>query len=201
MCIRLWVGRNRKKIDLKSEIIMGMDYYIEPKSENEYEDYLDFPNTLSYFFEQFGGYDEKSIVSQIESILNIDLSIFQKVYNPEMEFDFEEYDHDENDHNPDDFWVNTDDLIKKLEEFKEKIQSNTKYFSQIIFNPDDDDSKMSKMDIEDIIRYQKENPLTAYPRNNGILTEESLSSSISELIDTLKNLRSQNIEQVRLNYM
>lgn len=177
---------------------MGMDYYIEPKSENEYEDYLDFPDTLSYFFEQVGGYDEKSIVSQIEKILDIDLSIFQKTYNPEMEFEFEESEADslnENDSSPDNFWINTDDLIKKLEEFQEKIRINANYFSQIIFNPDND------MDIEDIIRYQKENPLTLYPANNGIVTHEDLNSSISELMKTLEDLKSQNIKQIRLNYM
>lgn len=180
---------------------MGMDYYIEPKSENEFEDYLDFPETLSYFFEQFGGYDEKSIVSQIEKILDFDLSIFQKTYNPDMEFDFEEDESDDNDNSPDDFWIETNDLIKKLEEFREKIKINTNYFSQIIFNPDNDESKTTGMDIKDLIRYQEENPLTAYPVNNRIVTEENLSSSISELIKTLEDLKSQNIKQIRLNYM
>ncbi|KQK27108.1 hypothetical protein AR438_02575 [Chryseobacterium aquaticum] len=183
---------------------MGMDYYIEPKSENEHEDYLNFPDTLSYFFEQAGGYDEKSIVSQIEKILDIDLSIFQKTYNAEMEFEIEESDSNplnENDSSSDDLWINTEDLIKKLEEFQEKIKINNNYFSQIIFNPYNDDSKMSGMDIEDIIRYQKENPLTLYPANNGIVTEGNLSSSISELMKILEHLKIQNTKQIRLNYM
>lgn len=183
---------------------MVMDYYIEPKSETEYEEYLDFPDTLSYFFEQLGGYDEKSIVSQIEKILDIDLRIFQITYNPEMEFEFEEPEKDsvdDKDSEHDDFWINTDDLIKKLDEFLEKIKSNNNYFSQIIFNPDNDDSKTSGMDIEDIIRYQKENPLSLYPVNNGIITDQDLNSSISELMKILENLQSQKIEQIRLIYM
>jgi len=43
---------------------MAMYYSIELKN-NEEIGYVDFPYPLSYFFEQIGGYDDKSIVSQI----------------------------------------------------------------------------------------------------------------------------------------
>ena len=56
------------------------------------------------------------------------------------------------------------------------------------------------MDILDVIRSQEENALSLYPVNNGIITDESLKSSLSELVKTLENLKNENIEQIRLNY-
>lgn len=183
-----------------------MDYSIEPRSQDEYIEYVDFPDTLSYFFEQIGGYGEKSIVSQLEKILNIDLSIFQKTYNPEMEMDFEEFESElpdeykNNEFNPDDYWIAVDSLIEKLNELKQGIENNNQYFSEIIFNPKDRTNRILKMDILDMIRSQEENALSLYPVNNGIITDESLKSSISELVKTLENLKNENIEQIRLNY-
>ncbi|MET3539257.1 hypothetical protein ABID34_004359 [Chryseobacterium limigenitum] len=184
-----------------------MDYSIEPKTEDEYAEYADFPEMLSYFFEQIGGYGDTSVVSQLEKILNIDLSIFQKTYHPEIGMDFEEFESEfldeykNTEFKPDDYWISIDILIGKLNEFKQKIDNNSQYFSEIIFSPNGETSKMLKMDILDMLRYQEENPLTIYPENNGIITDENLKSSISELIITLENLKKENIEEVRLHYV
>lgn len=193
---------------------MGMYYSIEPKTEDEYAEYADFPEMLSYFFEQIGGYGDTSVVSQLEKILNIDLTIFQKTYHPEMEMDFEEFDSEfldeykNTEFNPDDYWISIDVLIEKLNEFKQKIDDNSQYFSEIIFSPKDETDIILKMAIpdwfqkaiSDTLNNQEDNPLAMYPENNGIITDKILKSSISELIETLKNLKKENIEEVRLHY-
>ena len=56
---------------------MGSHYIIELKNNQE-NGYVDFPYPLSYFFEQIGGYDDKSIVSKIEKILTITYLNFTK---------------------------------------------------------------------------------------------------------------------------
>lgn len=173
---------------------MGMYYNIELKN-NEEIGYIDFPYSLSYFFEQIGGYEDKSIVSQIEKILKIDLSIFQKTYND----DFEGFDNeiDEND-----FWINIEELINKLEEFKDKAEMNKNYFSKVILNPIDDRNVYQDFnyDYEKIINYQQENPLSLYPSDNGIINEELLKNSINELLNTLGEIKRNGETEIRLIY-
>ncbi|HEX8506108.1 MAG TPA: hypothetical protein VF630_12135, partial [Hymenobacter sp.] len=53
-----------------------MDYYIIPEEETACED--SFPDGLSFFFEQVGGYGEAAEVEQVSRILQIDLSVFQE---------------------------------------------------------------------------------------------------------------------------
>lgn len=173
---------------------MGMYYNIELKN-NEEIGYIDFPYSLSYFFEQIGGYEDKSIVSQIEKILKIDLSIFQKTYND----DFEDFDNeiDEND-----FWINIEELINKLEEFKDKAEINKNYFSKVVLNPNDDRNVYQDFnyDYEKIIKYQQENPLSLYPTDNGIINEEMLKNSINELLSTLGEIKRNGETEIRLIY-
>lgn len=163
---------------------MGMYYNIEIK--NDKLGYINFPESLSYFFEQLGGYGEKSIVAQIESILDIDLSIFQKTYHPEMESDG--------------FWIDIEELINKLEEFESKIKLNQNYFSKVILKPIDDRRKQVKLDFENLAKYQTENPLSLYPIDNGIITEKSLMDSIIELITIIRELKAKGENQIRLVY-
>ena len=177
---------------------MGMNYSIELKN-NEEIGYVDFPYPLSYFFEQIGGYDDKSIVSQIEKILDIDLSIFQKIYNSEMGFEeeFEDFDVEavENE-----MWVDIDALINKLEEFKNKTEKNKNYFLKVVLNPKDDRNVYQDFDYEKMIKYQQENPLTLYPIDNGIISEKILENSINELLNTLKEIKRNDETEIRLIY-
>lgn len=177
---------------------MGMYYSIELKNDDTSE-YIKFPNVLSYFFEQVGGYGEKSIVSQVEKILNIDLSIFQKTYNPEMDLEFdEEPEALKNDIYSEELWIDIDSLLQKLNEFLNKIENNKNCFSQVILNPIDDTNKIMNMDYDTLILYQEENPLTLYPIDNGIVTEMKLRESVTELIKTLKELKTE--DKIRLVY-
>ncbi len=168
---------------------MGMYYTIEVKN-NDKLGYIDFPESLSYFFEQVGGYGEKSIVAQIETILNIDFTIFQKTYHPEMEFD-EKSNY---------FWIDIEELLNKLIEFKSKMETNQSYFSKVILNPKDDRRKYVSLKYEDIVKYEMENPLSLYPIDNGIITEKVLMDSTIKLIKTLKELKARGESQIRLVY-
>lgn len=178
---------------------MGMYYHIEVKN-NEDLNFVDFPYPLSYFFDQIGGYEEKSIVTQIEKILNIDLSVFQKTYY-EMDFD-EDFEINENEIDPDDFWISIDELLDKLVEFNNKMNEDINYFSKVIFNPKDDRNVYSdfNFDFDKITKYQEENPLTLYPFNNGIVTEKILLESVNKLYETLIELKAKGEEQIRLIY-
>ena len=179
---------------------MGMYYGIELKN-NEEIGYVDFPYSLSYFFEQIGGYDDKSIVSQIEKILDIDLSIFQKTYNHEM--DFEEEHEDFNVETEDnELWIKIEELINKLEEFNDRIEKNKNYFTKVVLNPKDDRNVYEdfNFDYEKMVKYQQENPLSLYPIDNGIITEKVLGNSINELLNTLKEIKSNGETEIRLVY-
>ncbi|WP_375561061.1 hypothetical protein ACE193_00480 [Bernardetia sp. OM2101] len=168
---------------------MGMYYSIEVKNNNELG-YIDFPESLSYFFEQVDAYEQKSISHQIEKILNIDLSLFQKTYHPEME----------SNERTNDFWIDIEELLNKLMEFKSKMKTNKSYFSKVLLNPKDDREKYINLSSEKIVNYQKENPLSLYPINNGIITEEILMDSIIKLIMTLKKLKDKGEKKIRLVY-
>ena len=179
---------------------MGMYYIIELKNNEDIE-YIDFPYPLSYFFEQIGGYDDKSIVSQIEKIINIDLSIFQKTYNSDMEFE-EGFENLETEHEDNEFWIKIEELINKLEEFKDKIERNKNYFTKVVLNPKDDRNVYQDFyfDYEKMIKYQQENPLSLYPTDNGIITEKVLENSVNELLNTLKEIKSNGETEIRLIY-
>jgi hypothetical protein len=78
-----------------------------------------FPNGLSFFFEQVGGYGDCAEVSQVSSILNIDLNLFQNIDFPE---------------NPesDETWQTIDSVINKFSEFKQAIKQNPGYFEKVL---------------------------------------------------------------------
>ena len=178
---------------------MGSHYIIELKNNQE-NGYVDFPYPLSYFFEQIGGYDDKSIVSQIEKILDIDFSIFQKTYNPEMGFDeeLEEFEGFDVEDVENEMWVDIDELINKLIEFKNKTEENKNYFSKVVFNPKDERNIYQDFNFDKIAKYQQENPLSLYPVDNGIISEKVLENSINELLNSLKEIKKNGETEIRL---
>jgi hypothetical protein len=102
-----------------------MNYFIyaDLETEDVYNEEIralcQFPDGLSFFFEQVGGYDDCAKVSQVSSILNIDLDLFQNIDFPE---------------NPDseNTWQAIDIVINKLSEFKQAIMQKPKYFEQVL---------------------------------------------------------------------
>lgn len=158
---------------------MGMDYGIETKNGDGME-FDVFPSTLSYLFEQVGAYGDKSIVCQLEKILNIDLNLFQNTYNPEMDFE-EEFD-------TDDLWVSVNELINKLLEFKTKAEANKNYFSNIVLNSND-------------VARDESNPLFYYPVASDFISENAINNSMIELLSYLEVLKSKGETEIRLVYV
>lgn len=100
---------------------MGMDYYISANIETDCSD--NFPSGLSFFFEQVGGYGEKSMVSQVEQILDIDLSTFQKC------------DFMENEESDSTYWKDINEFESLIDLFLNKIDSSPQYYKEVKFHP------------------------------------------------------------------
>jgi hypothetical protein len=102
-----------------------MNYFIysdiesEKSYDKEIRDLCHFPHGLSFFFEQVGGYGDNGEVSQVSSLLNIDLNLFQNIDFPE---------------NPDSdgTWQTIDNVVDKLMEFKQAIKKNPGYFEKVL---------------------------------------------------------------------
>jgi hypothetical protein len=98
---------------------MGMSYFIFPNKKTSCKD--NFPDRLSFFFEQLDGYDDKAEVAQVCKILHIDLSVFQDLdYNPEDQADADKHSHDIVS-----FTAIVDSLI-------EKIKTQPDYYKKVI---------------------------------------------------------------------
>lgn len=159
---------------------MGMDYGIETKNGDGMK-FDVFPSTLSYLFEQVGAYGEKSIVCQMEKLLNIDLSLFQNTYNPEMDFE-EEFD-------TDDLWVSINELINKLLEFNTKAGANKNYFSKLVLNPNENGT------------FDESNPLYYYPLASKFISENAINNTMIELLSYFEVLKSKGETEIRLVYV
>ena len=146
-----------------------MDYCLE--SDNEYESELDFPEGLSYFFEQLGGYGEYSMVAQVSSILGINLEIFQNTYYDGMEDDYDEDEIDE-----DDFWIELSTLQKTVESFISAIHTKPDYFKMVKFN----------------------GPYS--PEDNGYLSQGHLLKDLEELKVVLGKYKENGTDKIRLIY-
>lgn len=161
-----------------------MDYYIETKEETEEE--FDFPEGLSYFFEQLGGYGNTSMVSQVERILNIDLSLFQKTYHPDDKYD-EDFDDDpdssrdddesdDEDYNSDSFWLSVDDIQAVTREFILKIAESPEYHAYV--------------------KYEG----MLYPEDTGYLSTGEILGDLRELDATISKIKEQKCTEIRLVY-
>jgi hypothetical protein len=97
---------------------MGMDYYLRTDPPREHVP--DFPEPLSNFFEQWGGYKESSLVGQTEKLLKIDLKLFQKTGHPEM---------------PDHVFHEIIAVRKVVSTFIEKIKAAPKFYEKVKYEP------------------------------------------------------------------
>lgn len=95
---------------------MSMSYFIVPNIKTSCEGA--FPDGLSFFFEQLEGYYETSEVSQVSTILDLDLSLFQNIdYALEVR------------NTPDEepFWQNIDLVLMTVNAFISKINESPDY--------------------------------------------------------------------------
>ncbi len=91
----------------------GMNYTIEANVKTKCKD--DFTSSLSFFFEQVEGFGDKSMVSQVEKILTIDLSTFQ------------EYDYMDNEESSEKYWKDIRKFEAVIDKLLLKINANPKY--------------------------------------------------------------------------
>ena len=170
---------------------MGMNYYITANVETECKG--NFPSGLSFFFEQIGGYGEKSMVSQVEQILDIDLSTFQS------------YDFIENEDTDSIYWKDINEFEKTINLLLKKIKSNSNYYEEVKYHPiilvygySTDLTEMAEMKKT---REEYENhPMYGYPNDNGFLSEGIIIKELKELKSLLTCYRKSGATMIKLNY-
>jgi hypothetical protein len=187
---------------------MGMDYYIIPENETHCED--SFPDGLSFFFEQVGGYGESAEVEQVSRILQIDLSVFQETsLNEEAGFEDEDgavYEGNE----AQDIWHDTSAVAAIVDAFLAKIEAFPDYHEQVLHNPNpkqDDDLLMQILALSDKSEMVRQfealenQPLFSYPPDYGYLSQGKIVEDLKTLRQTLACYKSNGVIQFKLLYM
>ena len=169
---------------------MGMYYYLIPETETECT--TDFPSGLSYFFEQVGGYGEYATVSQLETELNIDLSLFQNTFtNDESMFkEMEEYGQIENAekefiNHKKKTRIKTESILKLLIDFKKALKLSNDFAKKIKFNNDESLTEKIRVLCPPKIEYY----------NNG-----NFLNDINSLISTIECYKKDGVKNLRLGY-
>ncbi|MBO2011491.1 hypothetical protein [Hymenobacter negativus] len=186
-----------------------MDYYIIPEEETTCED--SFPDGLSFFFEQVGGYGEAAEVEQVSRILQIDLSVFQEISFEEDEaYDADELDEDEQPEEASIIWHDVDKVTAVVDSFLTKIEAFPDYHKQVLHNPNRNQDLESLLQIttigdeaEMVRQFQElENqPLFAYPPDHGYLSQGKIVEDLKNLRQTLACYKSSGVSQFKLLYM
>jgi|GEM_PF-6207284 len=192
---------------------MGLDYYIIPEEQTDCAD--NFPDRLSSFFEQVGGYEEAAEVAQVSRILQIDLSVFQQIsYDEEEGYEDDDDDPDDGEsaeptqpiwHTPDAFAAVVDELLARIAAFPD-------YHRQVLHNPD------RKRDLDALHRIimagiggneaeamrqfeaLEKQPLYAYPPDSGYLSQGDIVEDLQALRQTLACYQSRGVRRFRLLY-
>jgi hypothetical protein len=168
-----------------------MYYSIEANVKTRCDDR--FPEGLSHFFEQIGGYGEKSMVSQVEKVLKIDLSLFQH------------YDFVDNPKPSSAYWIEIKKMQGLLSTLNSKIRANPNYHTQLKYDPVEaiygfstdsaENERMNKTQQD----HQK-HPMFGYPNDHGYLSTSAFTEDISALETLLKCYSKNGATKVRLSY-
>ena len=168
---------------------MGMYYRLEPYRQNKIEEnkFFWFPDTLSYFFEQVGGYEEFSEPSQIESLFGIDLSVFQITYHPEEGVD-----------RP----ISTTLLIEKVETFTSLIRGKSELFDDMMWYSGSQDSRYKAIELHYEEGTEDSIPEVYFypPNRSNYFTTGGLLKDLTELQSVLKKYKIKGIKEVQLIY-
>ncbi|RZJ92900.1 MAG: hypothetical protein EOO60_06825 [Hymenobacter sp.] len=190
---------------------MGMDYYIIPESEVNCQH--EFPESLSFFFEQVGGYEEYAEVSQVSKILQIDLSVFQEISYDDGENCGEPVSAEEEDELPEDssiIWHDTAIVIPIIDNLLAKIAAFPDYYKQVIHNPNREQDLNSLFHVtasgdEEKIKQGLEileaKPLFGYPSDYDYLSNGELVEDLKILRKTLKCYEASGVSRFKLMYM
>lgn len=190
---------------------MGMDYYIIPDGEVACEN--EFPESLSFFFEQVGGYEEKAEVSQVSKILQIDLSVFQEISYDDDENYGMPVEEDEEDESPDDsptIWHDTAAVVSVIDNLLAKIAAFPDYYKQVLHNPNRNQDlnllfQVTASGNEEKIKQGLEalegKPLFGYPSDYGYLSKGELVEDLKVLRKTLTCYEDNGVSRFKLMYM
>jgi hypothetical protein len=189
---------------------MGMDYYIIPETETTCQN--DFPDKLSFFFEQVGGYGDYAEVSQVSQILQIDLSVFQEISYDDGEYydgPIEEDDEEAPEDSPV-IWHNTATVVQIIDNLLAKIAAFPDYHKQVLHNPNrkQDLDALFKItasgDEEEIMRgleALESKPLFSYPADHGYLSNGEIVEDINTLRKTLMCYEDNGVSKFKFMYM
>nr|WP_315222603.1 hypothetical protein [uncultured Flavobacterium sp.] len=169
----------------------GMNYTIEANVKTKCKD--DFPSSLSFFFEQVGGFGDKSMVSQVEKILTIDLSTFQ------------EYDYMDNEESSEKYWKDIRKFEAVIDKLLLKINANPKYYEKVKYNPIKPEYSFSSdpKERQKILKKEKEyenHPMYGYPNDNKYLSTKGLVEDLQFLKSILKCYKKNGATKIKLSY-
>jgi hypothetical protein len=176
-----------------------MSYFIVPNSETSCEG--DFPDGLSFFFEQLEGYYETSEVSQVSELLEIDLSLFQ-----EMDYALEVR------NTPDEapFWQNIDSVVLTVNTLINKIAENPDYYlfvRHITDKQKPDRQILLSANIKNKARafdwfeksYEQEPEM--FPPNTGFLKNNEITTELKGLGALLDCYKKSGADKIKLVYL
>ncbi|HET9505395.1 MAG TPA: hypothetical protein VFO93_17760 [Hymenobacter sp.] len=173
-----------------------MDYYIMPGGEAHCEN--EFPESLSFFFEQVGGYDDYAEVSQVSQILRIDLSVFQEISYDEDEQYYSPNEEDEEVEDSEDspaIWHDTDKVIILINSLLDKIAAFPDYYKQVIHGP------ARQQDAGLSLQITPTKLLPGYPPDYGYLSKGEIVEDLKTLRKTLTCYEENGVRKFKLMYM
>lgn len=175
-----------------------MNYYISANIETECGD--KFPSGLSFFFEQIGGYGDESMVSQVEKILEVDLSNFQE---------FTKMDDEDSDIVT---WQSIEVFEQVINSLLTKIEDNPEYYKSVIYHPNPilpiDGYFTTPAEFEEVVKrrqksqeeYEK-HPMYGYPNDDGYLSSGEFVNDLKVLKSILECYVNAGATMIKLDYV
>ena len=174
-----------------------MNYFIIAEKETDCN--LSFPDQLSSFFEQIGGFEEKSEVVQTSQILGIDLSAFQN-------FDYEGSEPDEEKK----FWTDCNLFLSITKEFIDKIEAHPTFHEKVKHDSDMEKrgeqmnrifNSTSPESIIGFLQEQQKDEQYGFPPDHGYLKEGRLLNDLRAFQKTVECLMGAGHQKMKLLYM
>ncbi len=175
---------------------MGMRYHIKADKHTSCEGR--FPDELSFFFEQIGGYGEKSEVAQVAEVLNINLSAFQQ------------YDHGTEDvDNSLQLWKEIGPFTELVINFLARLEASPGYYTQVKHNAQlkQQNEQLFTMGFSDnnkfleLIEEFESQPDYGYPSDYGYLSSGRILKDLRDLKNLLQCFRKNGASKIKLYYM
>ncbi|OON69226.1 hypothetical protein B0919_07950 [Hymenobacter sp. CRA2] len=173
-----------------------MNYFIQPDRELDCPN--DFPEGLSYFFEQVGGYGEGSEVAQVSGLLGLDLSAFQH------------YGYFDDEDEPQ-FWQDLGGFIALVDAFLRRLAEEPHYYRAINHRtPTNWEATTEQLEATllspdtsmayDLLAQLPKMPQNPYPEDRGYLSSGQLGQDLQTLRQTLACYQQYGAQKIMLIY-